>query len=207
MPAYQLPFVAPEIQGILQKSAALHDHLCPRQVLGVRLGLAGASVLGLSLPRCDKRLLVILETDGCFADGVEAVTACSVGHRTLRIHDYGKMALTVVDVETGAGLRLTPRSDVRDKAEIYSRQVVPTEDRPYYHMLYGYQLMPDAELAVIQPVDLLTPVEAILSHPSARAVCQACGEEIFNDRQVLRDGQVLCRACAGDAYYTVESPK
>jgi formylmethanofuran dehydrogenase subunit E len=173
----------------------------------VRLGLAGASALGLSLPRCDKRLLVILETDGCFADGVEAVTSCSVGHRTLRIHDFGKMALTVVDVETGAGLRLTPHSDVRGKAEAYSRQVVPSEDRPYYHMLYGYQLMPEAELAVIQPVRLLTPLEAILSHPSARAVCHACGEEIYNDRQVERDGQVFCRACSGDTYYTVETPK
>lgn len=207
MPDIHLPYVTSVLQEALQKSSLLHDHLCPRQVLGVRLGLAGASALGLSLPRCDKRLLVILETDGCFADGVEAVTACSVGHRTLRIHDYGKMALTVVDVQTGAGLRLTPRPGVRGKAETFSRRVAPTEDRPYYHMLYGYQLMPEAELAVIQPVRLLTPVEAILSHPSARAVCQACGEEIFNDRQVLRGGQVLCRACAGDAYYTVENEK
>jgi formylmethanofuran dehydrogenase subunit E len=202
MPEIQLPFVALELQESLKKSAALHYHLCPRQVLGVRLGLAGASALGLSLPRCDKRLLVILETDGCFADGVEAVTACSVGHRTLRIHDYGKIALTVVDVQTGAGLRVTPRADVRDRAEAYSRQAVPDEDRPYYQMLYGYQIMPEAELAAIQPVRLLTPVEAIISHASARATCQACGEEIFNDRQVEHDGRVLCRACAGDSYYT-----
>ena len=198
----ELPYVSPELREYLQKSALLHDHLCPRQVLGVRLGLAGASALGLSLPRCDKRLLVILETDGCFADGVESVTECSVGHRTLRIHDYGKIALTVVDVQSGAGLRVTPRADVRDRAEFYSRQSVPDEDRPYFQMLYGYQLMPEAALATIQSVHLLTPVEAIVSHPNARACCQACGEEIFNDRQVAREGQVLCRACAGDAYYT-----
>jgi formylmethanofuran dehydrogenase subunit E len=207
MPDFHLPYIVEDLQEVLQKSASLHDHLCPRQVLGVRLGLAGAYGLGLTLPRCDKRLLVILETDGCFADGVEAVTACSVGHRTLRIHDYGKVALIVVDVQTGAGLRVTPHPGARSRAEAYSRQAVPDEGRPYYQMLYGYQLMPETELAMIQTVRLLTPVEAIVSHPSARAVCQACGEEIFNDRQVLRDGQVFCRACAGDAYYTVEDSK
>jgi len=201
--SFNFPYISPELREYLQKSAALHDHLCPRQVLGVRLGLAGASDLGLSLPRCDKRLLVILETDGCFADGVESATECSVGHRTLRIHDYGKIALTMVDVQNGAGLRLAPQADVRDRAEFYSRQSVPDEDRPYFQMLYGYQLMPDSELVSIQPVRLLTPVEAILSHPNARARCQACGEDIFNDRQVVREGQVICRACAGDAYYEV----
>ncbi len=36
------------------------------------MGLAGASALGLDVPRSDKGLLVILETDGCFADGIEA---------------------------------------------------------------------------------------------------------------------------------------
>jgi formylmethanofuran dehydrogenase subunit E len=71
----------------LEESAARHSHLCPRQVLGVRIGLVGAAALGIDAPRLDKRLLVILETDGCFADGVEVTTGCSVGHRTLRVED------------------------------------------------------------------------------------------------------------------------
>ena len=89
-------------------ASARHTHLCPRQVLGARIGLAGASALGLDLPRADKRLLVILETDGCFADGIDAATGCTVGHRTMRIEDYGKIAATFVDVETERALRIAP---------------------------------------------------------------------------------------------------
>ena len=34
-----------------------------------------------------------------------------------------------------------------------------------------------------------------------RVLCEICQEEIINDRQVMRDGVVLCRACAGQPYY------
>ena len=42
--------VSPRIATLLQQSSARHDHLCPRQVLGVRIGLAGLDALGLSAP-------------------------------------------------------------------------------------------------------------------------------------------------------------
>ena len=68
-----------------------HDHLCPRQVLGVRMGLAGLEAIGLEAPMPHKAALVFIETDGCFADGIEVATGASVGHRTLKIVDTGKM--------------------------------------------------------------------------------------------------------------------
>ena len=79
---------------LLKESAALHRHLCPRQVLGVRMGLLAAEVMGLDLPQTDKRLLTIIETDGCAADGISVATGCWVGRRTLRVEDYGKVAAT-----------------------------------------------------------------------------------------------------------------
>lgn len=105
-----------DLQTILQLSSSRHSHLCPRQVLGARVGLAGAAALGLDLPRCDKRLLVFVETDGCFADGVEAATGCTVGHRTLRVVDYGKIAAVFVDVQAEQAVRVAPRLDVRQRA-------------------------------------------------------------------------------------------
>ena len=108
------------LDELLRLSASRHAHLCPRQVLGARIGLAGAAALGLDAPRRDKRLLVILETDGCFADGVEVATGCTAGHRTLRIEDYGKIAATFVDVQTEEALRVAPRLDVRQRAYAYA---------------------------------------------------------------------------------------
>jgi formylmethanofuran dehydrogenase subunit E len=185
------------LNDVLKISAACHSHLCPRQVLGARIGLAGAQALGLDAPRSDKRLLVILETDGCFADGVEAATGCTVGHRTLRIEDYGKIAATFVDTKTGQAVRIVPALDVRQRAYTYA----PEEKRHYFAQLAAYQVMPDRELLSFQEVYLNTPVEALVSRPGVRVNCELCGEEIINEREVRQAGMILCQACARGAYY------
>jgi formylmethanofuran dehydrogenase subunit E len=186
-----------DLQFYLAASAAKHSHLCPRQVLGVRLALAGLKALGLALPRVDKRLFTIVEIDGCFSDGVSAVTGSSVGHRTLRVEDCGKVAVTMVDSVTEIAVRISPQIDVRQRVAKYA----PGEERPYFAQLTGYQVMPDNELLDILPVQLHPDVKSLISLPGLRAVCQICGEEIFNEREIIRDGQVLCRSCAGFAYY------
>lgn len=185
------------LNEVLRISAARHSHLCPRQVLGARIGLAGAQALGLEAPRSDKRLLVILETDGCFADGIEAATGCTIGHRTLRVEDYGKVAATFVDVKTGQAMRIIPALDVRQRAYIYA----PQEKRHYFAQLAAYQTMPDSELLSFQEVYLNASVEALVSRPGVRVNCELCGEEIINEREVLQEGRTLCKACAGKSYY------
>lgn len=185
------------IQELLNKSAALHNKLCPRQVLGVRIGLAGAAALGIEVPRQDKRLLVIVETDGCFVSGIEAATGCSVSHRTLRVEDYGKVAATFVDKKGEYALRLAPKPDIRQRARVYA----PGQTKRYFAQLEGYQLMPDDELIDMQEVALAQELEKIIGYPGVRENCMVCGEEIINQREVRREGLVFCRPCSGDAYY------
>lgn len=189
----------PDLQSLLELSAARHSHLCPRQVLGARIGLAGAAAVELDIPRTDKRLLVIVETDGCFADGVEVATGCTVGHRTLRVEDLGKIAATFIDVKSGRAVRVAPQLDVRERAYAYA----PDEPRHYFAQLAAYQIMPERELLALQPVDLVLPIEAIVSRPVVRTTCDRCGEEIINEREVIRGDRTLCRSCAGDGYYRV----
>ena len=187
------------LQRALDVASARHRHLCPRQVLGARAAIAGTRLLELEVPRADKRLLVIVETDGCFVDGVEAVTGVSVGRRTLRVEDYGKIAATFVDVKTGRALRVAPQVDVRERARDYA----PEQTRRYFAMLHGYQRMPDAKLLSFEWVALAKPVAAIVSRAGARANCDNCGEEIINEREVVGAGATLCRSCAGGGYYRV----
>src|SRR5512142_1649492 len=97
------------LASLLEESASLHHHLCPRQVLGVRMGMLAGEILGLDLPQKDKRLLAIAETDGCAVDGISVSTGCWVGRRTLRIEDYGKVAATCVDTATGRAVRIWPQ--------------------------------------------------------------------------------------------------
>ncbi|MCL4237174.1 MAG: TraR/DksA C4-type zinc finger protein [Anaerolineae bacterium] len=186
----------PTLEDLLQASAALHRHLCPRQVLGVRMGLLAGRWLGLTVPRSDKRLLVFVETDGCAADGVAVATGCRVGGRTLRVVDFGKVAATFVDTRAGRAVRIAPAPESRERAWAYD----PDARSRWHAQLAGYQRMPDEELLVAQDVVLTVSLEKLLSKPGYRVNCQICGEEIINEREVVREGVILCRACAGEGY-------
>jgi formylmethanofuran dehydrogenase subunit E len=185
------------IQPLLEKSSRDHSHLSPRQILGVRMGLCGLKALGLSANQGSKRLLVITETDGCFADGLAAATDCAVGHRTLRVEDYGKAAATFVDTHTGLAIRVAPALDIRERACQYA----PDEPRHYFAQMQAYQVMPDDMMFTVTEVRLTTSIAEIVSRPGVRVNCDVCGEEIMNEREAHKDGQVLCKACASSAYY------
>ncbi len=182
---------------LLQASVAHHRTLCPRQVLGVRMGMFAGEMLDLDLPQADKRLLTIVETDGCVTDGLAAATGCWVGRRTLRVEDFGKVAATFIDTHTERALRVVPRGEARTLA----RQYAPGETDRWRAQLVGYQRMPDEKLLRWEWVTLTTPLRLIVASEGVRVVCDMCQEEIINDRQVVRDGSVVCRACAGQAYY------
>jgi formylmethanofuran dehydrogenase subunit E len=184
---------------LLEESSALHRHLCPRQVLGARTGMLAGQILGLILPQEKKRLLTIVESDGCYADGVSVATNCWVGRRTLRVEDYGKTAATFVDTQTGQAIRIIPSAESRTLAPDYALEA----KNRWESMLLGYQRMPDEELFTVQEVALLTPVAEIISRPGIRVNCERCGEEIINEREVVQGGQILCRSCAGGGYYAL----
>jgi formylmethanofuran dehydrogenase subunit E len=186
------------LQELLDASSKLHNHLCPRQVLGVRMGMFAARILGLELPQTNKRLLVIVESDGCFADGVAVATGATVGHRTMRVEDYGKIAAVCVDTQIDKAIRIAPAPDVRTKAYAYV-----SEERHYFAQLQAYQIMPDEEMLTVKPVLLNTPLEEIISRPGVRVNCDKCGEEIINEREVRQQERIICRSCAGQSYYHV----
>src|SRR5688572_4243249 len=129
---------------LLNASSQLHRHLCPRQVLGVRMGLLAGEMLDLPQPPPprSKRLLTIVETDGCMADGIAVATNCWVGQWTLRVEDYGKVAATFVDTHTRLALRIVPRRRARELARAYA----PLAKSRWEAMLLGYQAMPWEEL-------------------------------------------------------------
>ncbi len=188
------------LEELLQRASARHDHLCPRQVLGVRMGMYAAELLDLPLPQDDKRLLTLIETDGCFADGVAVATGCELGHRTLRLVDYGKVAAAFIDTQTGRAVRIAPTLDSREQAG----KIAGEGNSRWRSYLEAYQVMAYEDLFMAQEVTLNFSVEAVVSKHGPRVTCAYCGEEIINEREVIANGEVLCRACAGDSYCTAQ---
>jgi formylmethanofuran dehydrogenase subunit E len=192
---------APNLQPLLEKLGAMHKHLCPRQILGVRMGLYAGEFLGLELPQHDKRLFTFVETDGCFVDGVMVSTGCSVGHRTLRLMDYGKVAASFVDTKTGEAIRVWPSRQCRVLAKDYA----PTAPNSWRAQFEGYQVMPAPKLLSVSPITLQIDLKALIAQPGGRVHCAVCGEEILNQRNTIRNGQVLCLGCAEGGYARILS--
>lgn len=191
------------LNSLLEQSAALHRHPCPRQVLGARMGILAGQLLAIELPQTNKRLLSIVETDGCFADGVSVATNCWVGRRTLRIVDFGKTAVTFVDARTETAVRLFPLPTIRELAPDFA----PEARNRWEGYLLGYQRMPDDLLFGIQSVVLTQSIQEIVSRAGVRVNCDVCGEEIINEREVERDAITLCQTCAGAGYYALVSER
>ena len=187
----------PDLDNLLKDSATHHHRVCPRQVLGVRIGLFAGRTFEMLLPQPEKRLLAIAETDGCFVDGISAATGCYVGRRTLRIEDYGKTAATFVDTLTEQAVRIAPRISAREQAWNYA----PSARNKWEAQLIGYKYIPDEFLFHWQWVELSVPVKQIVGQAGGRVPCEICGEEIINQREVIREGTVLCKSCAGSAYF------
>jgi len=159
-----------------------------------------ADLFSIKLPQRNKRLLTFVETDGCFADGVSVTTGCTMGHRTMRLVDHGKVAATFVDTLDGKAVRCWPSSNVR----VHAVECVPAAKSRWHAQLEAYQHMPTEELIRVQEVALCLDRNAIVGKPGIRSTCSVCGEEIINQREVAVNGQPTCRSCAGDKYWTAK---
>ena len=144
-------------------------------------------------------MLILVETDGCFLDGVSAATGCTPGHRTLRIEDYGKIAATFVNIRTSSAVRISPVVDLRARANAFCAN----ELRPFQAQMWAYRVMPIRDIFTFTSVSLRTPVQTILSRPKVRYACNSCYEEIINEREIQLSESRICKACAGSAYYVI----
>jgi formylmethanofuran dehydrogenase subunit E len=189
----------PSFETLLERSVAHHGHLCPGQVLGVRMTVRGLEELGLPIQGSRKRLFIIAETDRCAIDAIASVSGCSVGKRSLRVIDHGKMAACFVDTVSGEAVRVAARDDARDLVTLYAEEGFEGHEA----QASAYQKMPDAELLAVQRVRVTLPESEYPGRKRGRAACEQCGEHVADGREVTDAGRRLCRACAGDSYFTL----
>lgn len=187
------------LEGYLEDAARAHGHLCAGQVLGVRLAMLGLRKLGLEDPEgADrKRIVTFVEIDRCATDAVMVVTGCRLGKRALKFRDWGKMAATFVDVETGKAVRVVARESSKELARTLHPEIA---DKNKQQML-AYREMTDEQMFHTQWVHVELPAEEFPGYKGDRVICERCGEGINFRREVRRGGKVLCRACAGERYY------
>jgi formylmethanofuran dehydrogenase subunit E len=189
-----------DFEKLLDNSVKTHGHLCPGQVLGVRMSILGLREIGVGDPKGEdrKKLIVYVEIDRCATDAVQSVTGCRPGKRTLKLLDFGKMAATFVNLETGKAVRILAIEESKNKAKNYFPEI---EDK-YKCQTEAYKVMPDDELFSWEAVKVEIPEEDMPGRPVGRIKCEKCGEHVQDRREVSLDGKLLCKACAQGAYYS-----
>src|SRR3984957_8971636 len=181
----------------LELAAVAHGHLCAGQVLGVRLAMLGLQELGIDDPIAErKRIVTYVEIDRCVTDAVALVSNCRLGKRALKFRDWGKVASTFVDLQTGRAVRVAAKESSKQAA----REMFPEMSKDAGQQ-QAYAALSDDVLFDKQWVQDEEQPEEIPGFKGPRAVCDECGEGITFTRELLVDGRTLCRACAGERYY------
>src|SRR5580658_1492723 len=184
------------LEALIREAEIAHGHLCAGQILGVRLAMLGLAQLGIEDPRGNKkdrkRLVTFVEIDRCATDAIAVVTGCRLGKRALKFRDWGKMAATFIDLETGRAIRIAARESSKNLA----REMHPEIENKNLQQMAAYREMSDEDLFDEQWVQVTLDAREFPGYKGERVACAQCGEGINYDRFLVRDGQTLCLSCA-----------
>jgi formylmethanofuran dehydrogenase subunit E len=180
----------------LELAAVAHGHICAGQVLGVRLAMLGIRELGLDPIAERKRIVTYVEIDRCVTDAVALVANCRLGKRALKFRDWGKVAATFCDLQTGRAIRVAAKESSKQAA----KDLFPDLPREEAQQK-AYAQLSDDVLFSTEWVKIEIQPEDLPGFKGPRVVCDHCGEGINFKREVTVDGRTLCRACAGERYY------
>ena len=170
-------------ENLLTEAGAFHGDICGGIRIGVRMTMCGLRHLGISDPRGEdkRKLLVFVEIDRCATDAIMALTGCRPGKRTMKVKDYGKMAATFINLESGKAVRIVPTGANRKKSADGKEA--------------DLSKMTDEELFHVNFVEVPLRPEDLPGKPSRQSQCAHCGEDILDGREVETAGKSLCIPC------------
>ena len=187
-------------ETLIEGSAEFHGHLCSGQVVGVRMAMLGCRLIGLNNPKAPdqiKKIIIYVEIDRCATDAIAYVSGVKLGRRSLKFKDYGIMAATFVNLETGKAYRVISTEESRDLVFSYAPEITGKG-----RQLEAYKRMPDSVLFRVQEVRV--PIdESDLPGPTRhRVICARCGQVVRDKREVIVEGVVMCQPCGRGAYFS-----
>jgi formylmethanofuran dehydrogenase subunit E len=191
------------LDELLNECERVHGHICPGQVLGVRMALLGCRLIGVNDPNgADRKSLIVwVEIDRCMTDAVSAVTGVRLGKRSLKYLDYGKVAATFLNLSDGSAVRLLALDESRALADSLYAQIESRKER----QMLAYRELEDERLFKIERVRVNLDEFDMPGRPRARVKCARCHEGVNDGREVFDGiGLKVCRACAFGSYYRTD---
>lgn len=208
-----------DIAACLVKTAEIHGHYCPGSAFGVMATLMGLEALGGGTSLGMEDLMAIVEINACFADGIQAVSGCTLGNNALVFKDLGKMAVTFVRRDGQNGIRVHMKGQIRDHVDrvrpeffplmekvIMARQGSSEEEKAFREIgcqaAFSLIALPFNTYFEVDFVKVVLPPYA----PIVKSlVCPGCGETVMGTKTILTgEKNGYCRTCAGVETFGVD---
>jgi tRNA-Thr(GGU) m(6)t(6)A37 methyltransferase TsaA len=201
----------------LMKAGELHGHFCPGLALGVYAAVRGMKEIeDWSLDGIRENTLVIVETNNCFADGLQVVTGCTFGNNALVFDDLGKTAATFA-VRGGKSVRIAVKAEFWEMLHKELPDFGPLFEKVIKNRQGSEQDTRDfavmSRKASFRVVEFPFDQVFALSHPKPNlptrapmfdtAKCDQCGEGVMQTRTMRANGKTLCLACGAKPFYRV----
>lgn len=204
-----------DLKWLLEKAGELHGHYCPGLAYGVRAAFRAVTDLGIHSTGMEE-VVAIVESNNCFADGIQFVTGCTFANNALIFRDIGKTAVTLAR-RNGEGVRVVVDMDRESLAQrepeamdlfqkVVAERKENEEDSVKLRQLWrraSFNMLDvsDDELLKVQRVTVEMPAYAGIF---ASVTCSVCGESVMEPRIRMKDGKPVCLPCSGQEYYQLD---
>ncbi len=189
-------------EQIIKETIAFHGHTCPGLAIGIRAAELGMREIG---DPGEITMVAISETDMCGVDAIQFITGCTYGKGNFLHRDYGKMAFSFFDRNTGKGIRAILNTNARGGLFTEYRDLInkesagkaTDEDLQYIAELRARLQKQLMEMDLKDLFDI-TPLNQGLPRPARvleSMICAQCGESVMESRTRRLGGQTLCIPC------------
>ncbi|MDK2842712.1 MAG: hypothetical protein PWQ17_2218 [Anaerophaga sp.] len=196
-----------ETKQLLKMAGQIHGHFCPGLAMGVIAAVHGMQRFKQISDGMEK-ILAIVETNNCFADGIQYVSGCTFGNNGLIFKDQGKNAVTFA-TRNGKGFRIRGRNDLRQTIgrlfpefeTLFDEVIVKRNDNPEKQNMFneesrkasfGMLELDFSKLFVIEEENVKIPPYAPIEESLQ---CDECGEIFMASRGKNRENRNICNKC------------
>lgn len=102
---------------------------------------------------------------------------------------FGKTAMCFLDLKSGKAYRI--------RVKIREHPAPGTDIVAYWAQFNDDEIFGWYEVAI----DL--PPSELPGKPQSSVICQNCGEEVLDSKEVAKDNRTFCRNCAEGSYYKI----
>ncbi len=130
---------------------------------------------------------------------------CTLGHNSINLVNYGKLALTLADSTTKKGIRIALKEDAKKHSSLLNNWMMRLGrlTKEEEHNLSNQLLNLEEKYLVIQEIHV-DKLQTSCLESGKISLCSKCNELCPSDLSNTFDGKVYCKPCFSESYYTLK---